>query len=148
MQNTVEYNAQNYKFVAVVNKEISHAGVAMNALAHMTAGIVASADDATRESMSFINLFDKEGIIHPSVSALSLIVLRGTSNEIGNLKEDAISQKIHYVNFLQSMTGDTYKEQIVRTSNLSKNELFYYGIIMFGEKSKLTPMTKKFSLWR
>lgn len=148
MENNIEENSKNYKFVAVINKDITHPGIAMNALAHMTAGLVANVGSEVRDKMSFINLYDKDKNIHPSVSALSLIVLRGTSNEIAKLKHQAVELGIEYVDFLESMTGDTYKEQVIRTAQLNANDLNFYGIIMFGAKEVLSPITKKFSLWK
>jgi len=68
--------------------------------------------------------------------------------EIARLKDEAIANNIHFVDFLESMTGDTYKEQLERTATLSKDALKYYGIILFATKESLQPLTKKFSMWR
>lgn len=148
MENQIEINAQNYKFVVVVNKEIEQPGVALNVVAHLSAGLVGSAPAELREKMSFIDFMDKDGKKHPSISALSLIVLRGKNGEIVRLKEDAIANKIHFTDFLESMTGDTYKEQLERTSKLSKDDLKFYGIMLFSTKESLNQLTKKFSIWR
>ena len=139
--------ADTHKFVAIVNKHLEP-GVALNALAHATAGLVASASDELREQMSFINFPDKDGNDHPNISALSLIVLRGTSNEIRKARNRYVQENIHFVDFLETMTGDTYKEQLEKTSNTAYDELNFYGIIAFGEKKDLDPITKRLSLWR
>ena len=132
--------ADTHKFVAIVNKNLD-AGVALNALAHATAGLVASANDELREQMSFINFPDKDGNDHQSISALSLIVLRGTSNEIKKARNKYVEGNIHFVDFLETMTGDTYKEQLDKTANTAYEELNFYGIIAFGEKAVLDPIT-------
>lgn len=139
--------ADTHKFVAIVNKHLEP-GVALNALAHATAGLVASASDELREQMSFINFPDKDGNDHPNISALSLIVLRGTSNEIRKARNRYVEENIHFVDFLETMTGDTYKEQLEKTSNTAYDELNFYGIIAFGAKKDLDPITKRLSLWR
>lgn len=139
--------ADTHKFVAIVNKKLE-SGVALNALAHATAGLVASANDELREQMSFIDFIDKDECNHPSVSALSLIVLRGTSNEIKKARNRYIEENIHFVDFLETMTGDTYKEQLEKTKNTAYEELNFYGIIAFGKKEDLDPITKRLSLWR
>ena len=46
------------------------------------------------------------------------------------------------------MTGDTYKEQLIKTANTEYEDLNFYGIIAFGEKEILDPITKRLSLWR
>lgn len=139
--------AATHKFVAIVNKNLP-AGVALNALAHSAAGLVASASDELKEQMSFINFPDKDGNDHPSISALSLIVLRGSSNEIKKARNKYVEAGIHFVDFLETMTGDTYKEQLEKTAQTPYDELNFYGIIAFGKKVDLDPITKRLSLWR
>ena len=139
--------ADTHKFVAIINKNLE-SGVALNALAHSAAGLVASASEELRNKMSFINFPDKNGIDHPSISALSLIVLRGTSNEIKKARNRYVEENIHFVDFLETMTGDTYKEQLDKTAASDYEELNFYGIIAFGEKIVLDPITKRLSLWR
>jgi hypothetical protein len=139
--------ADTHKFVAIVNKNLEP-GVALNALAHSAAGLAASASKELREKMSFINFPDKNGNEHPSISALSLIVLRGTSNEIRKARNKYVEEGIHFVDFLETMTGNTYKEQLEKTADSAYEELNFYGIIAFGEKKVLEPITKRLSLWR
>jgi len=139
--------ADTHKFVAVINKNLEP-GVALNALAHSAAGLVASASEELREKMSFIGFLDKDGNNHQSISALSLIVLRGTSNEIKKARNKYIEENVHFVDFLETMTGDTYKEQLEKTAVSSYEDLTFYGIIAFGEKAVLDPITKRCSLWR
>lgn len=148
MENQIEINAQTYKFVAVINKDIELPGIAMNVVAHLSAGLVGSAPSNLKDKMTFINFTDKDEGIHPSISALSLIVLRGKNGEIAKLKDEAFRNNIHFVDFLESMTGDTYKEQLERTASLSKDTLTFYGIMMFGTIESMHSLTKKFSLWK
>jgi hypothetical protein len=144
----LEIFAQHYKFVAVINQDINNPGVAMNVIAHLSAGLVGSAPTALREKMAFIDFKDKDNGLHPSISALSLIVLRGKNGEIARLKSEAILQQVHFIDFLESMRGDTYQEQLERTAATAGPGLIYYGIILFGTKDALNPLTKKFSIWR
>ena len=139
--------AATHKIVAIVNKNLDM-GVALNALAHSTAGLVASASDELREQMSFIDFPDKSGNNHPSISALSLIVLRGTSNEIRKARDKFVEEEIHFVDFLETMTGDTYKEQLDKTVGTSYEDLNFFCAVAFGKKIKLDPITKRLSLWR
>lgn len=135
------------KFVVVLNKNLE-VGKGLNAAAHMAAGLVAKAGPENLEKMMFIRYTDKDGGEHPSISALSLIVLRGTSNEIRKVRNEAISRGVLFTDFTSSMTGDTYVEQLERTKATPEQDLEYYGICLFGEKSALGEFTGKLSLWR
>ncbi len=134
----------NKKFVAILNKNLSQA-IIMNALAHMSACLVSKYSDI--KEMSFVDYVDKDGNKHP-VSALTFIILEGNSNKIRELRKEAIANGIHFVDFTNTMTQGTYVEQLERTKNNSEAELEYYGICLFGEKEKINPLTKKFSLWK
>lgn len=138
---------EDYKFVAIVNKRIE-SGVALNAVAHCVAGLVDSASDELREKMSFIDFIDKDKTSHKNISALSLIVLRGTSGEIKKARNSFIDAKIHYTDFIETMTGDSYKEQLEKTFQTSSDDLNYFCTVAFGLKDNLDPITGKLSLWR
>jgi len=60
--------------------------------------------------MSFIDFVDKDGSIHKSISELSLIVLRGKNGEIKKLRNEFIENDILFTDFIETMTGGTYKE--------------------------------------
>ena len=140
------YN-DTYKFVVVVNKNLE-IGKAMNAIAHSYAGLVGVAPKELKEKMSFIDFIDKDGSIHKSISGLSLIVLRGKNGEIKNLRNEFIENDILFTDFVETMTGDTYKEQLDKTLETSSEDMNYFCIAAFGKKESLDPLTKKFSLWR
>jgi hypothetical protein len=136
-----------YKFVVVLNKKLDP-GVALNATAHMVAALMARAGSTGKENMKFLEYQDADGQVHP-VSGLSLIVLRAdNSNKIRAARQRAIDSNILYVDFTESMTGDTYIEQIARTKDLAESDLNYYGLCMFGGKQQIDAITSRFSLWR
>lgn len=139
------YN-DTYKFVAVVNKDLE-VGKALNAIAHTCAGLVDMAPLELREKMSFIDFEDGDGFIHKNISGLSLIVLRGKNGEIKKLKHNLEEQQILFTDFVETMTGDTYKEQLDKTKATKEEDMKYYCLVTFGEKAKIDPLTKKFSLW-
>ena len=143
----IEHNASKYKMVAVLNKTLEP-GTAMNAVAHMGVGLAASASEELREKMSFIDFPDQNEIVHSSISALSLIVLRGTSNEIRKIRDKVRESNLHFVDFIETMTGDTYKEQLEKTRAVAYSDLNFYGIMIFGEKEVIDPITKRQSLWK
>lgn len=136
-----------YKFVAVINEKIE-TGKALNAIAHMGLGLVNIADEETKEKMSFIDFPDKDDEAHKSISGLSLIVLKGRNGEIKKVRNQFKEENIMFVDFIETMTGDTYVEQLVKTKELGQEEHNYFGILAFGEIDKINPITKKLSLWR
>jgi len=139
------YN-ETHKFVAVVNKDLEM-GKALNAIAHSCLGLVSSAPDELKEKMSFIDFTDKDNSVHQNISGLSLIVLRGKNGEIKKLRKNFVENKILFTDFVETMTGDTYKEQLDKTLETSEEDMKYFCIVGFGEKSLIDPLTKKFSLW-
>ncbi len=143
----------DYKFVIAINKTID-IGVALNAASHMALSLVGQASDADKRLMSFITYTDGNGNEHRFISGLSLIVLRGTNGELAKLLQAAreheasasIDNKIIMSDFIETMTGGTYLEQLERTKNTK--ELVYYGVALFGKKETIDPWTKRFSLYR
>jgi Protein of unknown function (DUF2000) len=136
-----------HKFAVVLNKKIEP-GTALNACAHMTATLVARADSETRKHMSFVEYLDADSNIHP-VSALSLVVLRArNSNQVGTARIEAIKAGLPYADFTESITKDSFVEQMDRTRALREEDLDYWGICIFGLKEVVDPITRKFSLWR
>jgi hypothetical protein len=137
----------SYKFVLVLNRKLDP-GVVLNATAHMVASLMARAGDSEKEQMKFLDYLDADGMVHP-VSGLSLIVLRAdNSNKIRSARQRAIESNILYVDFTESMTGDTCVEQMERTRSLREADLTYYGLCMFGGKQEIDAITSRFSLWR
>jgi len=99
--------------------------------------------------MRFASYFDKDGGEHQSISDNPFIILAAdNSNKIKTLRNELKAANIHFVDFTSTMTFGTYAEQQERTKNTPEAELEYYGICMFGEKEKLSQLTKKFSLWK
>ncbi len=136
-----------YKFVAVINEKIEM-GKALNAIAHMSLGLTNIADEETREKMSFIDFPDKDNETHKSISGLSLIVLKGRNGEIKKVRRQFAEENILFTDFVETMTGDTYAEQLVKTKELGQEEHNYFGLLAFGEIDVINPITRKLSLYR
>lgn len=133
------------RFVAILNKKVEP-GKLMNALGHMTAGL-AGGFDKGRE-MCFLEYRDKDGGVHPNISHFPFIVLKAdNSNQIRNVRNEAIKREIPFVDFTSTMTVGTSKEQQNTTKNTPEQELDYYGICLFGETDELREFTGKFSLF-
>lgn len=133
-----------YKFSAVLNKKID-TGKAMNALAHMTAGLVGSYQDINE--MEIINYEDKDGGKHLASKHPFIILAAKNSNKLRTLREEAIAQGIHFTSFTDAMTVGTWEDQVEKAKQTPEAELEYYGVCLFGPRSVVEELTKKFSLW-
>ncbi|MDE6141082.1 MAG: DUF2000 domain-containing protein, partial [Bacilli bacterium] len=120
------YN-DTYKFVAVINKDLE-IGKALNAIAHSCAGLVDLAPLELREKMSFIDFVDGDDFVHKNISGLSLIVLRGKNGEIKKLRKNLIENEVLFTDFTETMTGDTYKEQLEKTRITKDEDMRYYCV--------------------
>ena len=136
-----------HKIVVVLNKKIPLA-IALNACAHMTAALVARADDQARRNMSFIDYIDADGNAHP-VSALSLVILSAkNAKQLRTARLEAIRAGLPIADFTETMTKGTFMEQTARTHATREEDLDYWGLCVFGPKQAVDPITQKFSLWR
>ncbi len=94
-----------------------------------------------------VNFVDKDDSVHKSISGLSLIVLRAKNGEIKKLRKNLVEKNLLFTDFTETMTGDTYKEQLDKTLETSEDDMKYFCVVTFGEKEVLDPLTRKFSLW-
>jgi hypothetical protein len=132
------------KLVAVMNEKIEP-GIIMNALAHMCIGF---GSEIGKDSLRLANYVDADGGNHPSISEMPFMILKSNSNKIRGLRQAALATGVQFIDFTNTMTVGTYLEQIERTKQTKEEELIYYGIVLFGEWSKVSELTRKFSLWK
>lgn len=137
----------SYKFAIILNKK-NDIGKVINTSAHLSAALVAKASEEEKARMNFIDYVDADGGIHP-ISGCSLIILRAdNSNKIRQARIAAQENNISFIDFTETMTKDTYHEQLERTKATKEELLDYWGIAMFAPSDILAPITKKFSLWQ
>ena len=106
------------KFTAVLNKKVEP-GKIMNALAHMTVGLVRSYPD---HDMGVINYEDKDGGAHRA-SKFPFIILRAdNSNKIRALRNTCIEKGISFASFKI--------HDLLRIYNKNKNFIPYQSILI------------------
>ena len=120
-------------------------GVIMNALAHMCIGFGA---EIGKEPLRQAQYIDADGGSHPNISEMPFMILKANSNKIRALKLAAVQSGIKCVDFTDTMTSETYLEQLERTKQTKEVDLIYYGIVLFGNWDKVSELTRKFSLWK
>ncbi len=132
------------KLVAVINEKLD-AGVAMNALAHMSLGMGTLLGP---EEARMCDYRDADGHSHMAISAYPFIILKGRPNKIREAVELAKAQGIRTVDFINTMTSGSYNEQLLRTKATPNQALEFYGVVFYGEIAQVGEITKKFSLFR
>lgn len=133
-----------YKFVAVLNKKIE-TGRAMNALAHMTAGLVGTGEIPT---MEIINYEDKDGGAHVASKHPFIILAAKNSNKLRTFRAELIQKGLHFSSFTNAMTVGGWQEQVDRSKATPETELEYFGVCAFGPVAEIDPLTRSFSLWQ
>lgn len=140
------YADNDYKFVAVLNKKVELPQL-LNALGHMAVGLTSLSSNVA--DMRFLCYQDADGGTHPAISHYPFIVLvANNSNQIRSLRQAAIEAGILYNDFADSMLGASSEDQLRQTAERSEQDLDYFGICLFGPSETLTPMTRKFSLFK
>jgi Protein of unknown function (DUF2000) len=142
----VQYIPTSNQFICVLNKKIA-VGRALNALGHMTAGLLAMQDN-NLAAFRFQAYVDKDATEHPSISDNGFIVLRADNgNQIRTLRNKLIELGIRFTDFTDTMVEGTYADQHERTANTPELDLDYYGICFFMDAARSRELTKKFSLY-
>ena len=141
----MDYVPTDNQFTCVLNKKIP-AGRALNALGHMTAGLITLHDD--HNPLRFQTYVDKDGGEHPSISDNPFIVLSAKNgNQIRTLRNALIEKGIKFTDFTDTMIEGTYADQHDRTRATAEIDLDYYGICFFMNAAQSRELTKKFSLY-
>ncbi len=136
-----------HKFAAVLNKK-AEIGKVLNALAHISIGLAASATPDQVADMSFIEYQDKDGLLYPHLSKNSYVILRAdNANQIRTLRQTALQKGVHCVAITEEMQNGTYEEQLNNIQKLGEAELNYIGICLFGSIQEISELTRKFQLW-
>jgi hypothetical protein len=134
------------KLVAVLSEKIQ-GGLAMNVLAHMAAGLGASATD--KEQLRLVDYADGDGSSHPNISELPFIILKARSQEqLKQLRQALIQRKVYFVDFPSYINSIGTFESPEKSRQFREPNIEYYGIAMFDDWDTITELTRPFSLWR
>lgn len=138
------YSDNDYKFVAVLNRKIPLPQL-MNALGHMSAGLISQCQLADLE---FLRYQDADGSAHPAISRYPFIILSAKNgNQIRTLRQSAMRLAIPFNDFVNTMLGSSAEQQMEQTQRTRESELEYFGICLFGRAEILNDLTRKFSLF-
>ena len=137
-----------YRIIVALDKTLEP-GRAMNAIAHMLAGLSGlMAEKGEIEKLRFQNYKDKSGQIYPSISDLPMIVMKGKKGEVRKFAQNARGEGMPVTCFLDTMTEGTYADQHERTNQRESEEINYFGACAYGDNETLRSLTKRLSLWQ
>jgi hypothetical protein len=135
------------QFTCVVNKKKNPA-VLMNAIGHMTAGLMEQHKSDT-SLMRFRDFVDYDKSIHPSTSENGFIIMRSdNSNQLRTLRNRLKDLKIKFTDFTETMIPGNYVTQQEEFDNTREADLEYIGICFFTTIEQSKELTKKFSLYK
>lgn len=143
---TDTYQSTGYRFVAVLNKK-HETGRLMNALGHMTAGLI-KLHSEDLDKLRIESYFDKDGGEHANISDHPYIVLKAdNSNKIRSLRNELLSRQIPCTDFTNTMIEGSSEQQREGTRNTHEADLDYIGICFFADNETARELTKKFSIF-
>jgi hypothetical protein len=135
-----------HRFISVLSKKIE-TGRALNALGHMTAGLMSLFEGKT-EQFRFQTYIDADKSLHMNISDNPFIVLKAdNSNKIRTLRNELLARNIVFTDFTDTMIEGTFVEQHARTNQTKEADLEYFGITFFADNETAKELTKKFSLY-
>lgn len=135
-----------HRFISVLNKKIE-TGRALNALGHMTAGLM-SLFEGKIEQFRFQTYIDGDKSLHMNISDNPFIVLKADNgNKIRTLRNELLARNIIFTDFTDTMIEGTFVEQHARTNQTKEADLEYFGITFFADNETAKELTKKFSLY-
>lgn len=140
------YSDNHRKFVVVLNEKVELPRL-MNALGHMTAGLIGHQNG--HGEFAWLRYEDADGGVHPAISRYPFIILTARNgNQIRTLRQAAIERNIPYNDFVHTMLGSSAEDQMEKTRSTPEGNLDYFGIALFGAAEEIDPLTRKFSLFK
>jgi hypothetical protein len=122
------------KILALVNSS-KQFGVAANAAAHASLGL---ASRLAAEGHPLPTRECKEGTtLHPPIVDVPIEVRSVDAETLRECRRRAISKGLSFTDFTQTMTGDTYVEQLEKTKSTDEAGLEYYCVVIAGSQDDL-----------
>lgn len=135
-----------HRLYVVVDEKLDR-GLFANVIAHTAVGLGSFIGSEALEQVPYVS---QDGEIFNGISRHPFIVLQGKSpkiRELWKLLKDA--EDIKYVSFTDTMhLGPTAEDQIEATRQRGIEDLKILGISLFGTVEKLSPLMKRFRLYK
>ena len=140
--------AATHKFVIVLNEK-SPVGKLLSATGQIAMSLHANASPAQRIDMAFIPFLNPSGNSLITVSTCSFVVLKGTTSQLFTLYAKTNEQGILSALFTSTMSFNGIEEDLIlKTATTPLDQTEPYGVGLFGRIEELSPLTKKFSVFK
>lgn len=140
--------AATHKFVIVLNEK-SLIGKLFSATGQLAMSLYENATPEQRLNMSFLPFCNPNRQSLIMLSTCSFVVLKGTTNQLFTLYTLAREQNVLSAIFTNTMSFNGVEEDLLKKTATTPLELTEpYGVGLFGKVEELTPLTKKFSVFK
>ncbi|MGF6413976.1 DUF2000 family protein [Paraburkholderia sp. MM5482-R1] len=109
-------------------------GIVANALAHASVGLAVKMR-RLNIAPEFLDA-SQDATINASATGGGVKVRACSQAEIRRYREEAVRANLPFVDFVDTMTGDTYVEQLEKTKTRAERELQYYSLVVVGPESQ------------
>ncbi|MHC2394993.1 hypothetical protein ACVMFA_007210 [Bradyrhizobium liaoningense] len=133
-----------HKFTLALNKRVEDTTVLFMEVIRAALSVGTNATAEERNAMQFLNFLDADGNDHRDISALSLIIMRGTSGELKKFGDSARERRLRYVSITKNMSANS----ATPAAGNKPAEPEYVAVLAFGGKSDVESATGRLSLWR
>ncbi len=137
-----------HKFVIVLNEK-SPVGKLLSATGQLAMSLLHDATPEQKSNMSFIPFLQPTGDSLITVSTCSFVVLKGTASQLFALYSKTQEQRLLSAIFTSSMSFNGIEEDLIaKTANTPLEQTEPYGVALFGKIEEISPITKKFSVFK
>jgi hypothetical protein len=137
-----------HKFVIVLNEK-SPFGKLLSATGQLAMSLYHDASQEQKIHMSFIPFIGPSSSSLITVSTCSFVVLKGTANQLFTLYSKGRELGLLSAMFTSTMSFNGIEEDLIlKTATTPLDQVEPYGVALFGKIEELTPLTKKFSVFK
>lgn len=137
-----------HKFVIVVNEK-SPMGKLLSATGQIAMSLQGNSTAEQRRDMSFAPFNGTAGKSLITLSTCSFVVLKGTGGQLLNLYAAATEKGLLAALFTSTMSFNGIEEDLIlKTATTPLEQVEPYGVGLFGKIEEVSPLTKKFSVFK
>jgi len=137
-----------HKFVIVLNEK-SPIGKLLSATGQLALLLLYQAKPEQQSAMDFISFLNPNNQELISLSSLSFVTLKSTNNQLLTLYSKTRGAGVLSAIFTSTMSFNGIEENLMqKTASTPLDQVEIYGVGIFGKIEEITPLTKKFSLFK
>jgi hypothetical protein len=137
-----------HKFVIILNEK-SPVGKLLSATGQIAMSLYSNATKEQQINMAFVPFLNPSGDNLITVSTCSFVVLKGSANQLLTLYAKATEQNLLSAIFTSTMSFNGIEEDLIqKTASTPLDQTEPYGVGLFGLIEEISPLTKKFSVFK